>query len=161
MTDYYYSDLLLETFKSLLSDLNSLFIGNILMLFLPTSLPWFNSSKFHDFGIGGENKKRERRRGFVCTQTKRTVSLMYHLVVNILLLLLLLLLSLLLLSSSSSSSLLLWGQGHTTEHFPKWSFYRVSLKKANPSFRVHYSIIKNYFFKNVHIIGKLIVSSFI
>ena len=39
--------------------------------------------------------------------------------------------------------------------------YRVSLKKGNPSFRVHYSIIKNYFFKNVHIIGKLIFSSFI
>ena len=39
--------------------------------------------------------------------------------------------------------------------------YRVSLKKGNPSFRVHYSIIKNYFFKNVHIIGNLIFSSFI
>ena len=41
------------------------------------------------------------------------------------------------------------------------TLYRVSLKKGNPSFRVHYSIIKNYFFKNVHIIGKLIFSSFI
>ena len=35
------------------------------------------------------------------------------------------------------------------------------MKKGNPSFRVHYSIIKNYFFKNVHIIGKLMFSSFI
>ena len=41
------------------------------------------------------------------------------------------------------------------------SRYRVSLKKENPSFRVHYSIIKIFFFKNVHIIGKLIFSSFI
>ena len=41
------------------------------------------------------------------------------------------------------------------------TLYRVSLKKGNPSFRVHYSIIKNYFFKNVHIIGKLMFSSFI
>ena len=39
--------------------------------------------------------------------------------------------------------------------------YRVSLKKGNQSFRVQYSIIKNYFVKNIHIIGKLIVSSFI
>ena len=26
-------------------------------IFLPTSLPWSNSSNFPDFGIGGENKK--------------------------------------------------------------------------------------------------------
>ena len=41
------------------------------------------------------------------------------------------------------------------------ALYRVSLKKGNSSFWVHYSIITNYFFKNVHIIGKLIFSSFI
>ena len=41
-----------------------------------------------------------------------------------------------------------------------WEIYRVSLKKGNPSFRVHYSIIK-FFSRNVHIIGKLIFSSFI
>ena len=39
--------------------------------------------------------------------------------------------------------------------------YRVPLKKGNPSFLVHYSIIKNYYLLNVHIIGKLTFSSFI
>ena len=35
----------------------------------------------------------------------------------------------------------------------RWlQLYRVSLKKVNPSFRVHYSIIKNYYFLNGHII---------
>ena len=33
--------------------------------------------------------------------------------------------------------------------------------KGNPSFRVHYSIIKNYFLNNLNIIGKLMFSSFI
>ena len=49
----------------------------------------------------------------------------------------------------------------TVSHHDSFGLYRVSLKKGNPSFRVHYSIIKNYFFKNLHIIGKLIFSSFI
>ena len=39
--------------------------------------------------------------------------------------------------------------------------YRMSLLKGNPSFRVHFSIIKNDLFLNVHITGKLMFSSFI